>query len=136
MSQDLARAHQDRSMSREKTFAERAAQRTYSHEDYEITARDETSRESSPCYACQIEGQHHSESHEQEDSQFDMKPVKQSSWSNHQFSKKQLEATQTYTMINKEHLTTLEDRMSKEQEQKPKVLVHENYEPVSNPVPV
>ena len=92
--------------------------------------------ESSPCYACQIEGQHHSESHEQEDSQFDMKPVKQSSWSNHQFSKKQLEATQTYTMINKEHLTTLEARMSLEQEQKPKVLVHENYEPVSNPVPV
>ena len=52
-----------------------------------------------------------------------MKPVKQITWNRHEqqqplsSKKKQLEATSTYTMISKEHLTTLEDRMKKEQEQ-------------------
>ena len=56
MGEELARAHQDRSVSRERSFIDRAVSRTYSHEDYEMTARDGTSRGSSPCRACQYEG--------------------------------------------------------------------------------
>ena len=46
-------------------------------------------------------------------------------------SQKQLEATSTYTLINREHLTSLENRLKQEKVQESNVLVHENYEPVS-----
>ena len=53
-----------------------------------------------------------------------MKPVQDS-------SRRNLEPTNTYTLINKEHLLTHEDRVREEKNNRREVLVHENYEPVS-----
>lgn len=139
MSQQLDRVRQDRTNDSRNKFnstQERLAQRTYSHEDYQETGREslQSSDQSSPCRACQYEGQR--VDHHHDDSQFDMKPVRDSSHHHRKnSSRKYLEPQQTYTLINQEHLSTMEERRQEELRARNNiVLVHDNYEPVS-PLP-
>lgn len=127
ISEELARQKGSR-RSVSPSFYERAEGRRYTHEDYEITERGSLheSLSSSPCRACLNGDAKFEDLH---DSQVDLEPVRDSP-----MKKKHLEARRTYTLINHEHLSTIDKRMREEEALKrEQIQVHESYEPISPP---
>ena len=72
-------------------------------------------------------GNERDEKHGKLDQNFDMRPVRDS-------SRKKLEPQRTYTMINREHLTTHEDRQRELDDRSSKFKMEDDFEMIVSPL--